>query len=165
MTVPPSVTEELLANNATYAEDYPGLATVVPAKRVAVVTCMDARIDVFALLGLAPGDVHVIRNAGGVVTDDVIRSLAVSQRLLNTDSILVIHHSECGMLGLDEEAFIAGLTEAAGEPPTWPVGAFEDLEADVRASVATLQASPYLPNTGQISGFVFEVATGRLREV
>jgi carbonic anhydrase len=165
MTVPLTVTDELLGNNAAYAETFPGLVPVVPARRVAVVTCMDSRVDVFGMLGLQIGEAHIIRNAGGVITDDVIRSLAVSQRLLNTNVVIVIHHTECGLDGLDEEAFIAGLVADAGAPPAWPVRAFDDLDADVRASVEAVRSSAYLPHRDQVRGFVVEVATGRLREV
>jgi carbonic anhydrase len=157
--------EELLENNGRYAEDFTALATVVPTMRLAIVTCMDSRIDVFASLGLELGDAHVIRNAGGIVTDDVIRSLAISQRLLNTQAILVAHHSECGMLGFDEQAFAAALEADAGVAPDWSAGGFSDLDEDVRESVRRLRDSPYLLHTDEIRGFVLEVTTGRLREV
>jgi carbonic anhydrase len=165
MTTPPHVTDELLANNERYAETFPGLVPVVPARRVCVVTCMDSRLDVFGMLGLEIGDAHIIRNAGGVITDDVIRSLAVSQRLLNTRVVILIHHTECGLLGLDEEAFIAGLTADAGTPPPWQVRAFEDVEQDVRESIEAVRSAAYLPHRDEVRGFVVEVATGRLREV
>jgi carbonic anhydrase len=126
---------------------------------------MDSRMDVHALLGLELGEAHVIRNAGGVVTDDAIRSLAISQRKLNTESVVVIHHTNCGLLNLDEEEFIAELTTDAGEPPTWRPRTFSDVDADVAESVATLRSSPYLVGTHDIRGFVFDVDTGLLREV
>jgi carbonic anhydrase len=165
MTMPPTVTDELVANNETYAETFPGLAPVVPARHVAIVTCMDSRLDVFGMLGLNIGDAHIVRNAGGVITDDVIRSLAISQRLLRTRVVIVIHHTECGLDGLDEEAFVAGLAEDAGSPPEWPVRAFDDVEQDVRESVEAVRSSPYLPHRDEVRGFVVEVATGRLREI
>jgi carbonic anhydrase len=160
-----SASDELLANNATYAEEYGGPLPTPPSRRLTVVTCMDSRMDVHALLGLALGEAHVIRNAGGVVTDDVVRSLAVSQRKLRTEAVLVIHHTDCGLLGLDESEFMAELAADAGAPPTWRVGSFSDVDADVRASVAALRASPYLKTRSDIRGFVFEVETGRLREI
>jgi carbonic anhydrase len=126
---------------------------------------MDSRMDVHAMLGLALGEAHVIRNAGGIVTDDVVRSLTVSQRKMRTRSVLVIHHTDCGLLNLDEDGFTAELTADAGEPPSWRSGTFADVDADVAASVATLRNSPYLADVTDIRGFVFEVATGLLREV
>lgn len=129
---------------------------------------MDARIDVYALLGLSPGDAHVLRNAGGIVTDDVIRSLAISQRKLGTRHVLVMHHAKCGMLGLDDDAFARELSETAGRPPAWSGGGFTDLDADVRASVERIRTSPYLPGIaagGEVRGFVVDVDSGRLREV
>jgi carbonic anhydrase len=160
-----SVIDELLANNERYAADFTGLATAAPVKRVAIVACMDARLDIYRLLGLQIGEAHVVRNAGGVVTDDVIRSLAISQRLLGTREIVVIHHSECGLLGFDDDAFKDRIREETGETAPWPSKSLSDLEADVRASVAELRGSPFLADTGNIRGFVAEVATGRLREV
>jgi carbonic anhydrase len=160
-----SAADELFANNATYAERYGGPLPTPPSRRLTVVTCMDSRMDVHALLGLALGEAHVIRNAGGVVTDDVIRSLAVSQRKLNTESVVVIHHTDCGLHNLDEREFTAELAAAAGHPPSWRVGSFSDVDADVRASVSALRSSPYLKTTSDIRGFVFDVETGRLREI
>lgn len=159
---------ELLANNASYADGHNGGLPAPPARRVAVVTCMDARIDVYAALGLQPGEAHVIRNAGGVVTDDVLRSLAISQRKLGTRDVMVVHHTKCGMLGLDDAGFVAELTEAAGTPPAWQPGGIDDLEADVRESVARLTASPYLTGSGdggEVRGFLFDVDSGRLSEI
>src|SRR5579875_3446499 len=150
--------DELLAGNAAYAPSHPGGLPAPPSRRVAVVTCMDARIDVYAALGLRPGEAHVIRNAGGIVTDDVIRSLAISQRKLGTRDVLVVHHTKCGMLGLDDEAFLAELAEAAGgTAPSWQPGGFDDLEADVRRSVERLRASGYLSGGGEVRGFLFDV--------
>ena len=141
-----SVTDELLAANAEYAATFDGPLPLPPARRVAVVACMDARLDVHRVLGLAEGDAHVIRNAGGAVTDDVIRSLAISQRLLGPREIVLIHHTDCGM-------------------PPWAAEAFEDVVADVRQSIARLRVSPFVPRTDAVRGFVFDVATGRLDEV
>jgi carbonic anhydrase len=136
-----------------------------PAKGLAVVACMDARLNPFALLGLEIGDAHVIRNAGGVVTDDVIRSLAMSQRLLGTDEIVLIHHTECGMLSFDDAAFRRGLQQETRIEPGWAVDGFDDLEEDVRRSIARIKSSPFIPNTDEVRGFVYDVKTGRLDEV
>jgi carbonic anhydrase len=160
-----SVIDELIENNARYAEGFTSIAGAPPAKRVAVVACMDARLDIYRLLGLQIGEAHVLRNAGGVVTEDVIRSLAISQRLLGTREIVVIHHSECGLLGFDDDAFKARIAEETGATAPWPSQSLTDLEADVRASVESLRRSPFLVEGSQIRGFVAEVATGRLREV
>jgi carbonic anhydrase len=160
-----SVADELFANNSSYAEHYAGPLPTPPSRRLAVVTCMDSRMDVHALLGLGLGEAHVIRNAGGVVTDDVVRSLAVSQRKLSTEAVVVIHHTDCGLLNLDEAAFTAELTADAGAAPSWRVGSFSDVDADVRKSVITLRDSPYLKTRSDIRGYVFEVETGRLRPV
>lgn len=160
-----SVIDELLANNERYAEAVTTLLPAPPSKRVAVLACMDARLDIYRLLGLEIGEAHVIRNAGGVVTEDVERSLAISQRLLGTREIAVIHHSECGMLGFDDDAFKARITEETGAEPPWPSQSLSDLDADVHESVEKLRRSPYLAHTDLIRGFVAEIATGRLREV
>jgi carbonic anhydrase len=161
-----SVTDELIANNEAYAEsfehgDLPG----TPAKKLAIVTCMDARIDVNQILGLAPGDAHVIRNAGGVITDDEIRSLSISQNLLGTEEIVLIHHTRCGMLSFTDEEFKAQLEEKTGARPEWDSGAFADLDQNVHKSIATIKSSPFIPNTDSVRGFVYEVEKGRLREV
>ena len=161
-----SATDELLRNNAAYAEGFDkGDLPIPPAKKVAVVTCMDARLNVHALLGLEEGDAHVIRNAGGIVTDDEIRSLAISQRLLGTEEILVIHHTDCGMLTFSDEDFRRTLEEETGVTPEWAAGTFGDLDEDVRRSVARIRESPFVPRTDGLRGFVYEVETGRLREV
>ena len=160
-----SVTDELLANNEAYAADFDGPLPLPPAKGVAVVACMDARLDVYRILGLEEGQAHVIRNAGGVVTDDEIRSLAISQRLLGTREIVLIHHTDCGMLTFDDEEFRDSIEADAGDRPTWSSEAFPDLDQDVRDSVHRITGSPYVPHTDQVRGFVFDVATGRLREV
>jgi carbonic anhydrase len=161
-----SVIDELLKNNEAYAASFDkGDLPTPPAKKVAIVTCMDARLNPYEMLGLREGDAHVIRNAGGVVTDDEIRSLAISQRLLGTEEILVIHHTGCGMLTFSDDEFKRGIEQETGLKPAWAVEAFEDLEGDVRQSVARIGASPFIPHKGSIRGFVYEVETGRLREV
>jgi carbonic anhydrase len=160
-----SATDELLANNARYAEQFTGPLPLPPAKGVAVIACMDARINVYAILGLGEGEAHVIRNAGGVVTDDEIRSLAISQRLLGTREIILIHHSDCGMLTFTDDAFKRAIQDDTGIKPTWAAEAFEDLEEDVRQSKARIAASPFVPHKDAIRGFVFDVSTGKLNEV
>jgi carbonic anhydrase len=161
-----STTDELLANNAAYARDF-GAAAVAgaPAKRVAVLACMDARLDPARALGLREGDAHVIRNAGGVVTDDAIRSLAVSQHLLGTEEIVVIQHTDCGMQKVTDSELAARLEQHAGEAPPFPAYAFSDLEQSLRDSIKALKESPFLVKTDAVRGFVYEVETGRLREV
>jgi carbonic anhydrase len=160
-----SVADELLANNTAYADSFSGSLPAPPGKHVAVVACMDARLDVYSLLGLRPGEAHVIRNAGGVVTDDVIRSLAISQRLLGTTEIILIHHTECGMLSFTDDDFRRSIEQDTGIKPSWAAESFSDLDGDVRQSIARIKASPFLPHTDQVRGFVFDVGTGRLREV
>jgi carbonic anhydrase len=160
-----SAADELLEHNVRYADKYDGPRPVVPSRHLTVVTCMDSRMDVHAMLGLELGEAHVIRNAGGVVTDDVVRSLAISQRRLQTESVILIHHTDCGLLNLDEDAFIAELTADAGTPPQWRPRTFADVDQDVRDSIAALRLSPFLRGTHDIRGFVFDVATGLLREV
>jgi carbonic anhydrase len=161
-----SVIDELVANNEAYAASF-DLAELPmpPGKKVAIVACMDARLNVYGMLGLSEGDAHVIRNAGGVVTDDGIRSLAISQRLLGTEEIILIHHTDCGMLTFTDDAFKASVEEDTGIKPAWAAEAFADLDADVRQSIARIQASPFIPRKDAIRGFVYEVETGRLREV
>ena len=160
-----SATDELLANNQRYAESFSGPLPLPPARGVAVVACMDARLNVYAILGLAEGEAHVIRNAGGVVTDDEIRSLAISQRLLGTREIILIHHTDCGMLTFTDDAFKASIQEETGIKPPWAAESFGDLDTDVRQSIARIKASPFVPHTDEIRGFVFDVATGKLNEV
>jgi carbonic anhydrase len=160
-----SVTDELLANNERYAASFSGPLPLPPAKGVAVIACMDARLDVYRILGLQEGEAHVIRNAGGVVTDDEIRSLAISQRLLGTTEIILIHHTDCGMLTFTDDAFKADIADEVGIKPTWSAEAFSDLDADVRQSIARISSSPFVPNKSSVRGFVFDVASGRLREV
>jgi carbonic anhydrase len=160
-----SVTDELLQNNQDYAATFGGQLPMPPARGVAVIACMDARMNVYRMLGLAEGDAHVIRNAGGVVTDDAIRSLAISQRLLGTREIILIHHGDCGMLTFTDDAFKADIASETGIKPPWSAEAFADVDADVRQSIARIKANPFVPHTGQLRGFVFDVATGKLREV
>jgi carbonic anhydrase len=159
------VIDDLLARNEKYAAAFPGPATGRPALQVAVVACMDARLDVQAALGLSVGDAHVIRNAGGVVTDDVIRSLVISQRLLGTREIVLVHHTDCGMAKFTDDGLAAEIERDAGIRPPWALEAFTDPEADVLQSIARLKASPFVPFTDAIRGFVFEVETGRLRQI
>jgi len=160
-----SVTDELLANNQRYAEAFGGQLPLPPARGLAVVACMDARLNVYAILGLAEGEAHVIRNAGGVVTDDEIRSLAISQRLLGTREIILIHHTDCGMLTFTDDAFKESIQAETGIKPPWAVEAFSDLDTDVRQSIARIRTSPFIPYTDAVRGFVFDVATGKLNEV
>jgi len=161
-----SVTDELLANADRYAEAFDrGGLPMPPAKRVAVLACMDARLNPYGLLGLSEGDAHVIRNAGGVVTDDEIRSLAISQRLLGTEEIILIHHTDCGMLTFTDDDFRRQIQADTGIKPEWAAEAFDDPEEDVRQSIARIKASPFIPKKDHVRGFVFDVQTGRLAEV
>jgi carbonic anhydrase len=160
-----SATEEYLANNARYAEAFSGPLPLPPSRGVAVIACMDARLNVYAILGLGDGEAHVIRNAGGVITDDQIRSLAISQRLLGTREIVLIHHTDCGMLTFTDDAFKRSVQDETGIKPSWSAEAFPDLDEDVRQSVARIKASPFIPHKDAIRGFVFDVATGKLNEV
>ncbi len=161
-----SHTDDLLTNNSHYAASFDKAELPLPpALKTAVVACMDARLDVHALLGIGEGDAHVIRNAGGVVSDDAIRSLAISQRLLGTEEIILIHHTDCGMLTFHDDDFKAAIEADTGIRPPWAAEAFGDLDADVRQSIARVKASPFVPHTDQVRGFVYEVETGRLREV
>jgi carbonic anhydrase len=153
-------------NSETYAADFDkGDLPLPPAKRIAILACMDARLNPQALLGLEEGDAHVIRNAGGVVTDDEIRSLAISQRLLGTEEIMLIHHTDCGMLTFKDDDFRRSVEEDCGIKPAWAAEAFPDVEGDVRQSIARIKASPFIPRKDQVRGFVYEVETGSLREV
>ena len=160
-----SVTDEYLKNNETYVANFPGELSLPPSRKTAVVACMDARVNPYGALGLSEGDAHVIRNAGGVVTDDTIRSLAISQHLLGTEEIMLIHHTDCGMLTFTDDEFRKLVQQDCGIKPQWSAEAFDDLEDDVRQSVARIKASPFIPRKDQIRGFVYEVETGRLREV
>jgi carbonic anhydrase len=160
-----SVTDDLLANNERYAASFSGPLPMPPSKGVAVLACMDARLNVYALLGLQDGEAHVIRNAGGVVTDDEIRSLTISQRLLGTQEIVLIHHTDCGMLTFTDDGFKREIQDDVGIKPEWAAEAFKDLEEDVLQSIARIKASPFVPHTEAVRGFVFDVATGALTEV
>ena len=159
-----TVTEEYLANNVEYAKTFTGPLPMPPSKHVAVVACMDARLDVYRILGLKDGEAHVIRNAGGVVTDDEIRSLAISQRLLGTREIILIHHTDCGMCGVDDDALADRLEAETGVRPQWRAHGFTDVEADLRAGLARLATDPHVPFGGGARGFIYDVATGTLIE-
>ncbi|MEU7145586.1 carbonic anhydrase [Nocardia sp. NPDC046473] len=160
-----TVTDEYLQNNATYASTFTGPLPLPPAKHVAVVACMDARLNVYGALGINEGESHVIRNAGGVITADEIRSLAISQRLLGTREIILIHHTDCGMLTFTDDDFKASIQQDVGIKPEWAAESFTDLETDVRQSIARIVASPFVPHKDSIRGFIFDVATGKLNEV
>jgi carbonic anhydrase len=161
-----SVTDELVRNAEAYASDFDkGDLPLPPARKVAVVACMDARLIPSQVLGLEEGDAHVIRNAGGVVTDDEIRSLSISQRLLGTEEIILIHHTDCGMLTFTDDGFKSDVQQDTGIKPEWAAEAFSDLDEDVRQSAARIKASPFIPRKDSVRGFVYEVETGRLREV
>lgn len=160
-----SKTDEFLENNQRYAETFGGQLPMPPSAGIAFIACMDARLNVYGICGLNEGEAHVIRNAGGVVTDDEIRSLAISQRLLGTSEIILIHHTDCGMLTFTDDAFKASIEKETGIKPAWSAEAFSDLDADVRQSIRRIKASPFIPHTDSVRGFVFDVATGKLREV
>jgi carbonic anhydrase len=160
-----SVIDHLVHANERYTATFPGPRPVRPKLRLAVVTCMDSRLDLFGALGLDIGDAHLIRNAGGIPTDDVLRSLALSQRSLGTREIVVIHHTQCGMDNFDDDAFRAQLAAETGQEPPWRVEGFTDVAADVRKSVQTVRDCPWLPHREDVRGFVFDVATARLTEV
>jgi carbonic anhydrase len=160
-----SKTDEFLENNQRYAQTFGGQLPMPPSAGLAVVACMDARLNVYGILGLQDGEAHVIRNAGGVVTDDEIRSLAISQRLLGTTEIILIHHTDCGMLTFTDDAFKAGIEKETGIKPPWSPEAFSDPDQDVRQSIRRIKTSPFIPHTDSVRGFVFDVATGKLREV
>ncbi|MBV9312063.1 MAG: carbonic anhydrase [Solirubrobacterales bacterium] len=161
-----TATDELLAHNEAYASSFEkGDLPLPPGRKVAVVACMDARLNVYGALGLSEGEAHVIRNAGGVVTDDVIRSLTISQRLLGTQEIILIHHTGCGMLTFTDDEFRNSIQQEIGVKPEWAAEAFSDLETDVRQSIARINTSPFISNKDSVRGFIYEVETGRLREV
>ncbi|MDQ3631777.1 MAG: carbonic anhydrase [Actinomycetota bacterium] len=162
----PSVIDELVASASEHAAASAApLRTPKPARRVAVVSCMDARLDLFGILGLKPGDAHVIRNAGGVATDDVIRSLTISQRKLGTREIALVHHTDCGMLTFTEDELRLELLEETGTKPSWAAETFTDLDVDVRSSMQRVRQSPYVPYRDHVRGFVYDVDTGVLREI
>ena len=161
-----TVIDELLENARSYADTFDKAELPMPpGRRIAIVACMDARLNPYGLLGLEEGDAHVIRNAGGVITDDEIRSLSISQRLLGTEEIMLIHHTDCGMLTFKDDDFRQQVQEETGVKPEWAAEAFDDLEADVRQSIARIKASPFIPKKDQVRGFVYEVESGRIREV
>ncbi|HSP10683.1 MAG TPA: carbonic anhydrase [Candidatus Dormibacteraeota bacterium] len=161
-----SVTDELVQNNEAYSRSFTkGNLPVPPAKHLAVLACMDARVDVHKILGLHDGEAHVIRNAGGVATDDAIRSLVISQRLLGTKEIVLIHHTECGMLTFKEDELKDQIEKETGIRPHFALEAFTSLEGDVEQSIARIKASPFIPNKAYVRGFIYDVKTGRLREV
>jgi carbonic anhydrase len=160
-----TVTDELLENNARYAESFSGPLPLPPSRHIAVLACMDARLDVYRVLGLKEGEAHVIRNAGGVVTDDEIRSLAISQRLLGTTEIVLVHHTDCGMLTFTDEDLLGAIEQDTGVRPAWACESFSDLEDDVRKQIKRITDSPFVPHKSRVRGFVFDVASGRLTEV
>jgi carbonic anhydrase len=161
-----SVTDELLRNNESYARSFDkGQLPLPPGRKLAVLACMDARLHVSRLLGLKEGDAHIIRNAGGAVTDDAIRSLAISQRLLGTEEIILIHHTDCGMLTFKDDEVKGQIERETGLRPPFAFEAFSDLEQDVRQSIARIKSSPFVPHKGSVRGFVYDVRSGRLREV
>ena len=161
-----SVTDELIHNNESYAKSFSkGDLAMPPAKRVAVLACMDARLDVHKILGLHEGEAHVIRNAGGVATDDAIRSLTISQRLLGTNEIVLIHHTDCGMLTFKDDDLKKKIESEVGIKPAFALEAFDNLEDDVKQSIARIQASPFIPNKTSVRGFLYDVKSGRLNEV
>ena len=161
-----STTDELLRNNERYANSFDkGDLPTPPAKQIAIVTCMDARLSPYVMLGLTEGDAHVIRNAGGVITDDEIRSLMISQRLLGTREVMLIHHTDCGMLTFSDEELREQIQQEVGIKPHFPLETFADLEEDVRQSIKRIEASPFIPHKDSVRGFIYEVETGHLREV
>lgn len=160
-----TITDKYLENNKAYAASFSGPLPLPPSNKIAVLACMDARLNVYGALGIQEGESHVIRNAGGVVTDDEIRSLAISQRLLGTEEIILIHHTDCGMLTFTDDEFKASIQDETGIKPEWAAESFNDLETDVRQSVARIKASPFIPKKDNIRGFIFDVATGELNEV
>jgi carbonic anhydrase len=160
------VIEALLANNRGIAEhEADQHLDVHPSLKLAIVTCMDSRLDVFRALGLRDGEAHVLRNAGGVITDDMVRSLAISQRRLGTERIMVIHHTDCGMQTITDDSFRAELQEATGVAPSFAIESFSDVDADVRQSVLRVRKSPFIPHRDRVRGFVYDVDTHLLREV
>jgi carbonic anhydrase len=160
-----SAIDHLIHANETYAATFPGPRPLRPKLRMTVIACMDSRLDLFGALGLDIGDAHLIRNAGGVITDDVLRSLALSQRSMGTREVVIIHHTECGMLGLDDDQFRAELADESGHPPPWRVPGFTDLPTDVRKSIAAVRECPWIPHREDIRGFVFDVATAEIEEI
>ncbi len=158
--------DQLVANNAKYAADFHDAdLQVAPTRHLAVVACMDSRMDTFLLLGLGNGEAHIIRNAGGVITDDVIRSLCLSQRMLGTREIILVHHTDCGLQKVDPDGLLHDLESELGVKPSWAIEAFSDPYADVRQSMQRIQVSPFIPHKGHVRGFVYDVTDGLLHEV
>ena len=157
--------DPLLQANAGYVQRFPGPRPLPPALHLAIIACMDSRLDLFGALGLEVGDAHLIRNAGGVITDDVLRSLAISQRNLGTRSVMLVHHTECGMEGFDDEGFRAELEAESRRAPGWRVPGFTDVYADMRASIAAVRDCTWIPHRDDVRGFVFDVKTARIDEV
>jgi carbonic anhydrase len=158
--------DALLGNNQVFAANLAERhLDVEPQRHLAIVTCMDSRLDVFAALGLGPGEAHVLRNAGGIITDDVIRSLAISQRRLGTREVMLIHHTDCGMQKITDDGFRMELQETTGVSPSFAIESFKDVEADVRQSILRVRRSPFLPHRDVVRGFVYDVDSHRLREV
>jgi len=160
-----SVTGLLLSYNAVYANKFEGPRPLPPSKHVAVVACMDARLDVYRMLGISEGEAHVFRNAGGVITEDAIRSLAISQQLLGTKEIILIHHTDCGMQTFTDDEFKRSIEDETGIKPSWAAESFRDPEEDVRQSIRRIEASPFITRHESLRGFIFDVATGELHEV
>lgn len=160
-----SAIDELNANAAAHEADFEGQGTVIPTKHVAILTCMDSRIDTFRIFGLDLGEAHILRNAGGLVTDDMLRSLVLSQRLLQTREIMLVHHTNCGLHGADEAALHAQIAAETGSAPPYEFGAFRDVDAATRAAILRVRNHPYLPHRAGVRGFVYEVDSGHLREV
>ncbi len=160
-----SAIDELLGNALTHEADFEGPRAVVPAKHVAIVTCMDSRIDNFRIFGLDSGEAHILRNAGGLVTEDVLRSLVLSQRLLQTREVILMHHTNCGLHGTDESALREAIAADTGHAPPYAFGAFDDIDAAVRTAIRRVREHPFLPHRDRVRGFVYEVETGHLREV
>jgi carbonic anhydrase len=160
-----SAIDELVGNAVAHEADFEGPRAVIPAKHVAIVTCMDSRIDSFRIFGLDSGEAHILRNAGGLVTDDVLRSLVLSQRLLQTREVILMHHTNCGLHGADEPALRAEIAAETGNAPPYAFGAFDDIDEAVRDAIARVREHPYLPHRDRVRGFVYEVESGHLREV
>lgn len=160
-----SIIDELVANAVAHEEDFEGPRALIPAKHVAIVTCMDSRIDSFRIFGLDSGDAHILRNAGGIVTDDVLRSLVLSQRLLQTREVILMHHSNCGLHKADEAGLRAKIRAETGSEPPYAFGGFSDLDEAVRRAIVRVREHPFLPHRDHVRGFVYEVETGHLREI
>ncbi len=160
-----TATDDLVANAVVHEADFEGPRAVIPSKHVAIVTCMDSRIDIFRIFGLESGEAHIMRNAGGLVSEDMLRSLVLSQRRLQTREIVLMHHTNCGLHGTDEAALRAEIAADAGQPPPYAFGAFSDIAGAVRSAIARVREHPYLPHRDLVRGFIYEVETGHLREI